>query len=156
MNQNVNNGRDYVLWMLMILARDIVYKAREKELVQYGITPEQSGVLFAINSLGEAATISELALRLLREPHSVANLLNRMIRNGLITRKNPRGGKRAATYHLTSKGQEAYYHSTKRESLHRVMSALSEEDQARFEQYLRKILNVTFKDIVNEMQPPWP
>ena len=51
MNQNVNNGRDYVLWMLMILARDIVYKAREKELVQYGITPEQSGVLFAINSL---------------------------------------------------------------------------------------------------------
>ena len=156
MSQNLSDDRDYTLWWLMVLARDVVYKAREKELIQYEITPEQSGVLFTINSLGEAATISELSVRLLREPHSVANILNRMIRNGLLSRKKPKSGKKSAMYHLTQKGREAYLYSAKHESLHKVMSVLSDEDHNKFEQYLRKIIDVTFKDMVNEMQPPWP
>ena len=156
MARKLKDDRDYILWMLLTQTRNIVYKAREKELGQYGITPEQAGTLFAIHSVGKEATIAEIGLQLVREPHSVANLLSRMEHHGLVIRKKPRDGRRAATYQLTPKGLEAYGNSTRRESLHKAMSGLSKEEGEKLEMYLRKILHTTLKDMVNAMKPPWP
>ena len=150
------DDQDFTLWMLMILARDIVYKAREKELGKYGITPEQSGAIFAIRALGKEATISNIGRRLLREPHSVSILLKRLESNGFIKRNKPKTGKLPATYTITEKGQQAYKNSTKRESIHRAMSSLSEDERKNLERCLRKIMDGTFKDILDDMRPVWP
>jgi DNA-binding MarR family transcriptional regulator len=151
-----NDDRDFILWMIMILSRDIVYKAREKELSKYGITPEQSGAIFAVRALGKDATISNIGRRLLREPHSVSILLKRLESYGLIKRNKPKLSKLPATYTITEKGEEAYKNSTKRESIHRAMSSLSEEERAKLEVYLRKIMDATFKDMMDDMKPVWP
>lgn len=156
MAQNLNDDRDYTLWMLIAQTWTIVYKAREKELSQYGFTPQQSGALFAIHALGEGATISALGTWLIRELHSVSNLINRMEHHGLVAKKKPKSGKKPATYMLTQKGQEAYHRSAKRESIHKIMSTLSEEEGKDLESCLRKIQDITFKYLTKEMKPPWP
>jgi DNA-binding MarR family transcriptional regulator len=136
--------------------RNVVYKAREKELHQYEITPEQAGALFAIHTMGKEATISALGTWLVREPHSVASLLNRMERNGLIVKKKAQGVRKSATYALTPKGEKIYSHSIKRESIRKAMSALSRQERYSMESYLRKILYAALSDMANEMKPPWP
>jgi DNA-binding MarR family transcriptional regulator len=156
MTVHLKNDPDYLLWMLMILSRDAVYKAREKELIKYGITPEQSGALFAINSLGEEATIAKIGRRLMREPHSVSILLKRLVSYGLISRNKPKVGKNPATYTMTEKGREALKNSAKCESIHRAMFVLSDEERKNLELSLRKIMDFTFRDALEEMRPPWP
>jgi DNA-binding MarR family transcriptional regulator len=156
MAKHLKDDPDYLLWMLMILSRDVVYKAREKELIKYGITPEQSGTLFAINALGEEATIAKIGRRLMREPHTVSILLKRLVSYGLISRNKPKAGKIPSTYTMTEKGREAYKNSTKCESIHRAMSVLSEKERRNLELYLRKIMDFTFRDALEEMRPPWP
>jgi DNA-binding MarR family transcriptional regulator len=156
MSQNSKDDRNYILWMLIAQTWTIVNKAREKELSQYGFTPQQSGALFAIHALGEGATISALGTWLIRELHSVSNLINRMEHHGLVTKRKAKSGKKPATYMLTQKGKEAYHYSTKRESIYKIMSTLSEEEGKNLELCLRKIQSIAFKIMVKDMKPPWP
>ncbi len=48
MTNSLLSDQDYYLWMLLIYVRRGILKLREKELYQYGITPEQAGILFCI------------------------------------------------------------------------------------------------------------
>jgi DNA-binding MarR family transcriptional regulator len=156
MTQVPKEDIDFVLWMLIMQVRNVVYKTREKELKRYEITPEQSGALFAIHTMDNKATISALGTWLVREPHSVASLLSRMESNGLITKKKSQGLRKSATYTLTPTGEEVYSFSIRRESIHRAMSALSKKERYSLELLLRKILFTALSDKVNEMKPPWP
>jgi MarR family 2-MHQ and catechol resistance regulon transcriptional repressor len=156
MAQELKSDIDFVLWMLIMQVRNVVYKAREKELNQFEITPEQSGALFAIHTMGKEATISALGTWLVREPHSVASLLNRMERHGLIVKKKSQGMRKSATYALTPKGEKVYSNSIKRESIHKAMATLSKQERYYLESYLRKILYSSLSDMANEMKPPWP
>lgn len=78
--------QDYELWVLLHQPRDAVFKAREKELSPYGISTMQAAVLFIILAIGNEATPTEISRWLLREPHSVSNLLSRMEKEGLVTK----------------------------------------------------------------------
>ena len=156
MERNTAKDTDYVLWNLLILTRDAIHRAREKELNRYGITPVQSGTLFAIHNLGDQATISRIGLRIMRKPHSVLNLLQRLENHGMVKKQKSGNGRTPATYTLTPKGHEAYLNSTKRESVHRALSALTDVEKQRLENYLRKTMNQTFEDMADEPKPGWP
>ena len=156
MTKKVNQDPDYVLWNLLILTRDAVYRAREKELAQYGITPEQAGTLFAIYSLGDQATVSKIGLRIMRKPHSVSSLLKRLRKYGLVTKQESGNRREPAIYRLTQEGHEAYECSTKRESLHKALSALSGTEKSNLEDSLRRLMDQAFKDMADDLKPPWP
>ena len=49
MNAALSTDHDYNTWILLHQARDAGFKAREKELVQYGITTMEAGALFIIH-----------------------------------------------------------------------------------------------------------
>lgn len=53
-------------------------------MYQYGITPEQAGVLFCIKVIGKEATPAKISRYTIREPYTVSAMLNRMERKGLI------------------------------------------------------------------------
>ena len=48
---------DHDLWMFFTHTRYAIYRAREKELQRYGVSPEQVGVLFIVQALGNRATL---------------------------------------------------------------------------------------------------
>lgn len=124
-----NGDKDYNLWMLLNQARDAVLKARRKELYQYNIPTRQATALFAIQAIGDKATPGEIARWLFREPHTVSGLLSRMEKKGLVRTSKDLDRKNMVRVTLTDKGKQAYHQSTKRESIRRIMSSLSEEQQ---------------------------
>ena len=148
--------KKYAVWMLLVQARNAVYKSREKELSEYDLTPEQAGALLAVNELGEKATISEIKLLLVREPHSVAILLNRMLKRGLLVKRKARNLKKSSVYALTQSGLDAFRNSIKRNSIKRAMSLLSKNELEQLELYMRKIRNGLLKQKINEESPQWP
>ncbi len=77
---------DFELWVALFRARDAIYRLRQKELSQYNLTAEQSVVLYTLHELGDNATPAALARRIFRKSQSVSEMLERMRRDGLITK----------------------------------------------------------------------
>ena len=105
---------DHDLWILLTHTRYAIYRAREKELLRYGVSPEQVGVLFIIQALGSRATPSEIARSILRQPHTVSALIERMAEKGLVKKMHDLDRKNLVRVSLTEKGQKVYDVSTQR------------------------------------------
>ena len=86
MNAPLSTDQDYNLWVLLHQAKDAVFKAREKELSQYGISAMEAAALFIIQAIGDKATPAEISRWIFREHHTVTALLSRMEKKGLITK----------------------------------------------------------------------
>ncbi len=120
---------DFDLWTLIIQTRDVIFKVRGEELNKYGITAVEVRALFLIKLIGEKSTPALISRLLFREHNTVTALLNRMQNKGLITKtKNP-DKKKTWRISLTEKGEEAYKNSTRKESLHNIFSALSDDEK---------------------------
>jgi len=130
---------EFNLWLLLRKARLLIYKAREKELSQYGITPEQAGVLYIVQATGEKVTPAEIARLTIREPHTVSGLISRMEKAGLVRKVKDLDRKNLVRVALTNKGRQAYKQSTKREPIHLIMSCLSKEESQQLKLYLEKL-----------------
>lgn len=137
--------RDYALWRLLLQAKDAVFKARQKELRQYAISPEEAGVLFVVQALGNKAMPAEISRWLLRRPHTVLGIVSRMQKKRLLTRTKDLKRKNLVRVSLTEKGQQAYYQSTKIESIRRIMSPLSEEERKQLGSCLKTLRDRALK-----------
>ena len=156
MRNSLFGDKDYTLWVLLIQAKDTVFKAREKELRQYGISPEEAGVLFIVKALGNKAIPAEISRWLLRRPHTVSGILSRMEKKGLIRKTKDLDRKNLVRVTLTKKGRQAYYQSTKRESIHQIMSPPSEEEYQKMISCLNIIRERALKVLGIDQEPPFP
>ena len=147
---------NYELWWLLYQTRDAIFRARAKELIAYGISPMQSGVLFVVSTLGDEATPSKISQWMFRQPHSVTGLLNRMERAGLITREIDSYRKHQSRITLTEKGRSIYSQSGKKESINQIMSCLSEEQYQQFRSYLEMVQSEALKQLSTNLRPPFP
>ena len=129
---------DYELWMLLAHTRYAVLKARSKELHRYHISTSQAGVLFILEAMDNNATVGQIARWTMREPHSVSSVLNRMKKQGLVKRVSDLQTRNPARFILTKKGRKAYYQAAKRDSIHQIISTLSQEER----QQLRLCLQI--------------
>ena len=148
---------DYKLWVLLSQAADTTLRARQKELDRYGISTAEAAVLFAVQAIGDRATPAEITRWLLREPHTVTELLNRMERGGLVTKAKDLERKNLVRVSITEKGRQAYKQSTKRKSIRKVMSVLSREERQQLGSYLERLRNKALGELTEERpRPPFP
>jgi DNA-binding MarR family transcriptional regulator len=147
---------DHDLWMLLTHTRYAVYRAREKELQRYGVSPEQVGVLFIVQALGNRATPSEISRYILRQPHTVSALIERMEAKGFVKKMHDLDKRNLVRVSLTEKGKKLYENSTKRGPIHRIMGILSEEERAQLRRLLEKLHTQARKEIGldREKYPP--
>ena len=138
---------DQDLWLLLTHARYAVFRAREKELQRYGVSPEQVGLLFVVQALGNKATPAALSRYILRQPHTVSALVDRMARRGLVKKVKDLDRKNLVRVVMTEKGQRTYELSTKRGPIHRIMATLSDDERKSFKEYLERILTKARKEI---------
>ena len=148
--------KDYLLWVLLHQTTDGIVLGRDKELRRYGISTIEAAVLFSVQSIGDKATPAEISRWLLRKPHSVSGLLKRMERKGLIKKAKDLNRKNLVRVSLTEKGKHAYCHSTERKFIHKVMSALTEEERQQLKSYLERLRTTTIKHIGIKYQPHFP
>lgn len=138
---------DHDLWILLTHTRYAIYRAREKELLRYGVSPEQVGVLFIIQALGSRATPSEIARSILRQPHTVSALIERMAEKGLVKKMHDLDRKNLVRVSLTEKGQKVYDISTKRGPIHRIMGSLNVTERSNLQKALEKLQAQARKEI---------
>jgi len=146
-NEPLPTDKDYNLWSLLSQAKDAVFKSREKELFQYGITTREAAALFVIHYIREKTTPAEIARWISRENHRITALLRQMERKGLVREVKDSKRKSMLLVELTEKGQYAYRQSLKRESIHMAMSLLSDNERKQFESSLRKVRDQALKNI---------
>ena len=156
MNNHPSSDQGYELWVLLNQVRDLLLKAREKELKPHGITATQAATLFVIEAIGNEATATEISRWLLREHHTVSGLLSRMEKEGLISRSKdfPTGSLARVT--LTEKGRQAYYQSAKRACIRNVMRVLSQEERQLLSSLLKKTRDEGLKQLLGDLKPPFP
>ncbi len=148
------------LWTLLHQTADVMSRAREKELAEYGIALRQVAALYVINHVieakGDLATPSELAQWLFRRPHTISSILDRMEREGLVRKHKDPARRNLVRVSLTEKGQQAYRQSTHRESLKATMSCLNAAEQAQFYGYLERLRDRALEYLGVAEKPPFP
>ena len=149
------NMKDYLTWMLLLQTRDVLLRAREKELRQYGISAEQAWVLFILQAISYRPTPTDIALWMLRKPNTICSLLSRMERKGLVRKTKNSVRKNWVRVELTEKGQQAYYQATKMKSIHKAMSCLSEEKRKQLNLCLSTLREKQLKKLGLECKPPF-
>jgi MarR family multiple antibiotic resistance transcriptional regulator len=128
------------LYFLFSNARYAVFRDREKELQRYGISPEQVQVLFVVQALGNKCTPAELARILVRRPHTVSALIDRMAKKGLINKVKDMEQKNWVRIVVTEKGEKSIVIARKRDPISRVLGVLTQEERQVFHKYLERIL----------------
>lgn len=134
-----DGDKDHDLFQLFGRCYYLTKRARERELQRYTLTPEQVQVLFFVRIMKERATPAEISRVVLRKPHTVSSLVNRMVKRGLLTKREHKKYKNWISLEITEKGEEYYQFSAKRGPIRRILSALSEEERSVFKQLLEKV-----------------
>lgn len=147
MSNSLRKDSDYNLWITIWQVKDAIFKLRAKELRNYGISPERNSVLVAVRSIGKEATPAKIARHLLREPHSVSTLIDRMVAEGLLRKSRDLQRRNQVRVSLTKKGQEIYHKSARAESVHQVMSCLPQTQRRKLQSYLDKLGNNAFHEL---------
>jgi len=150
------SDEDHDLWMLLTHTRYAIYRSREKELHRYGVSPEQVGVLFIVQALDTKATPSEISRFILRQPHTVSALIERMAEKGFVKKMHDLERKNLVRVSLTEKGKKVYEYSTKRGPIHRIMNVLAPAERTQLRKLLQKLHAQARKEIGldREKYPP--
>lgn len=119
------------LWLLLHRVHDVVTLGEESVLREYGLTPEQFGVLASLRSDGGSLRPVDLASILERSPNSISMLIDRMVKTGLVRRTRDRKDRRAVNVSLTGKGEKALELATPAdwEFVQRILLILRDEDK---------------------------
>jgi DNA-binding MarR family transcriptional regulator len=152
----INRGpeRDFTTWAMIIQARDVLFRVRDSELSEYGITAVEARALFIVNLIGEQTTPAMIARWMLREHNTVTALLKRMENKGLITKVKDPNKRNSWIVGLTEKGREAYQNSLKRTAIHKILSVLTEEEKEVMISNLQKVCDETFKYLMEVFEKP--
>lgn len=156
MENHLLADKDLNLWALLRLTEGAIFKARERELAQYGITVEQAAVCFYVLIIGNNATPAELSRWMLREPHTISGIIDRMERKGMVRKVKDLDRKNQIRVVLTEKGQQAYDQSTNREAIHNIISSLSEEKRKQLRSCLNTLRDKALKELGIFNKPPFP
>jgi DNA-binding MarR family transcriptional regulator len=93
-------------WAVLRQTWIAVNKAAEIKLAKVGLTPEKAAVLWACREYPGTLTPAEIARLVFRENQTIAGLLNRMEKEGLVTRVPKRKGHPFTEVKLTPKGEK--------------------------------------------------
>ncbi len=156
MEYSSSTNQDYDLWILLMQVKNAIFKAREKELSRYGLRPGRAGVLHVVHTMGATATLTDLSHSLLRERHSISELVGRMEKEGLVRKVKDRDRKNRIKVGMTKKGQRAYQKSAERKAIHDIMPCLSEEEHQQLRSCLEKLRDRALEVLRMDIKPPLP
>ena len=94
-------------WTMIRQTWAAVNKVAETKLTKVGLTPEKVAVLWACRDYPGTLTPAEISRLVFRENQTIAGLLNRMEKEGLVKRIPKRKGHPFTEIKLTPKGEQA-------------------------------------------------
>lgn len=126
------------LWGVLAWTTRAISRSRFLEIGDVGLTPEKARILHIIQIHGGFVPQNKISDITMRRQHSVSDLINRMVREGLIF-KTKRSVDRVYMVKMSKKGKEKY-HKLKRNTLNEIFSVLTPEDRRNLHMILNKLL----------------
>ena len=143
----------HTAWVLVSQARAAMHRLAEGRLAKMGLTPER----FQVLSLCSNRTLipAEISRSMLRASQSVAGLLNRMERDGLVARVPKRPGHPFTEVQITPQGEGLLRLGTEVvvPLIDKVMSSLSAEQLEELQKLLRAIRQDAIEELRMEIRP---
>ena len=126
-------------WVLLRQTWSAMQKVAERRLAKSGLSPEQVDILWICRDYPAPVSPAEIARLIFREEQTVTGLLNRMERDGLVTRVPKRKGKPFTEVKITAKGTEAASSAIEvaRALISEIMSTLSPPEHEELQRILR-------------------
>jgi DNA-binding MarR family transcriptional regulator len=137
----------FELWKLLDCTRHAIISARELELREYGISPEQAAILLRIHELNNKATQKQISHIIFRKANTVSVAVKRMEKQGLVKRARKKNQNNSIYLSLTRKGEAIYRKTLERKTIDDILSTIS-PDQS---QQLKSSLKTLFNAAVNEI-----
>lgn len=134
-------------WGLFHQTYQSIWKCAEANSANTGFPQQQYAVLRAMKDIRGTLTSTVIANWLDRKPNSITLILDRMEKSGMVARKRDLEDRRAIRLVITPKGEEMYARADKPayDLPKEVLSALTEEELAKFFELLHKIREKTFE-----------
>lgn len=145
----------FTTWFLLSQTWPSMYRVAEQELPKSGLSPEQIKVLWLCTEYPPPLKPAEISRYLFRKSHSVAGLLDRMERDGLIRRVPKRKGQPYTEIQITDKGRELI-EPAKDMSIRLIadlMSPLSNDELEQLQGLLRKLREHALERLHMELRP---
>jgi DNA-binding MarR family transcriptional regulator len=130
---------DYYLWILLSQTWESISKARQKELAPHNLSEIRAALLFIIQLIGRDATPTKISKWLFKEPHTISEIVDRMVKDGLVRKVKDLDRKNQVRIELTQKGMESYNTSMIPHSIPNIASVLSKEERKAFVSSLIKL-----------------
>jgi DNA-binding MarR family transcriptional regulator len=122
----------------------MIFRNREIELSELGLTPEQAFVLDIIHASGGTTSISHIVEMSQRKHNSISSLVDRMAKQGLLKKYRSRRDRRAFRILSTEKG-ETLLRKAPRKSLNVVFSCLAPHEKRELASYLNRIMDSAYE-----------
>lgn len=147
MKKKVFNDEALDIMLLLRRTVDVLIRARQKELLDCGITTANAAVLRILSDLGGSARPMEISLWLFRKRQSVHDLLDRMEKAGLIKKTGDTKRKNGVMIQITDQGRLLNQRSSKLTLPATILSSLSTEERHNFAGYLKVLLKMGEKEM---------
>jgi DNA-binding MarR family transcriptional regulator len=141
-------------WTVLAHTYRLIGRLWNKDLGEFGFTREQSLNLLIIKRLGENATPYRISRFQAQEHNTVSDILNRMEKDGLLTKIRESQGKSRVKVRLTELGEQAYLKSQKKDSLVKMWSVLSHKELKQLRSSLEKVRDQALKEFDQDQK--WP
>jgi len=147
----INDDDDYNLIALINQTGHAFSLARTRELSAHGLSMMRAAVLLVLQVRDNNATPTEISQWLLREPHTISALLDRMEKDGLIRRYRDLHKRNTVRVAMTEKGRNAYQESLTRETFHNVMSVLTPDEREQLRHVMTKLWLRVLQEVKHEV-----
>ncbi len=140
---NISNNQAFTLWRLFDHTRFMISRIREKELNQFGLTPEQTRILDILAHNNGPTSINFIVEVTQRQHHSISTQIDRMFKMGLVTRNRTPEDARKYEVCISNRGLDALKKIT-HQSIENIFSVLSEVEKEQFRDNLLLLLNKSY------------
>ena len=123
-------GASLTAWVQLRHTWIAIHRVTETRLGEIGATPESIAILWACRDFPGPLRPAEIARLVFRAPHTIAGLLKRMEKEGLVIRIPKKPGHPYTEVKLTPKGKKACAPAIKilKDVIAETMSVMSEEE----------------------------
>lgn len=143
-------------WTVLRQTWTAVNKVAEVKLAKVGLTPEKASVLWFCRDYPGTLIPAEIARLTFRENQTIAGLLNRMEKDGLVRRVPKRKGHPFTEVKLTAKGREACVPGVEvyKKLITGLVSDMSEEEQQHLQKVMAGLRDKMMQEIHMELKKP--
>ncbi|MFA5317788.1 MAG: MarR family transcriptional regulator [Dehalococcoidales bacterium] len=139
------------LWRKIRRTHDIIIRISDKEMASHGFSAKLASVLLAVKTLGDKATLSEIARWRMRNASTMSSFLKSLEKQGLVRKLDSAKKSQNNRIALTEKGEKYFNQSIRTESVAQIYSIFSTEELAQFSSYLETTRDRAVKELSNLM-----